>query len=38
MAKYPVAVLKFTWADTPFANGAPMGLTYSDLYRDRVRL
>lgn len=36
MAQYPVAVLKFMWADTPYINGIPANLTYSDAVINRL--
>lgn len=38
MASYPLAVLKFSWADTPYTNDRPNGLTYSDVVVNRAVL
>ena len=36
MASYPIAVLKFSWADTPYTNDTPNNLTYSDVILNRL--
>ena len=36
MAAYPIAVLKFSWADTPYTNDTPNNLTYSDAVINRL--
>jgi hypothetical protein len=36
MASYPIAILKFSWADTPYTNDTPNNLTYSDAVINRL--
>jgi hypothetical protein len=36
--QYPLAILKFTWSDTPWANGAPVGIAYDDAVLNRLYL
>jgi hypothetical protein len=36
MGSFAMAVLKFSWDDTPFTNDAPNGLSYSDVVLSRL--
>jgi len=38
MVDYPLAILKFTWSDTPWVNGQPSGVPYSDALINRLYL
>jgi hypothetical protein len=38
MIEYPLAVLKFTWSDTPWQGGRPLGLAYDDALVNRLFL
>lgn len=38
MASYPMAILKFTWSDSPWTNDIPNNLTYTDAVINRLFL
>jgi len=38
MIEYPLAILKFTWSDTPWQGGRPLGLVYDDTLVNRLYL